>query len=106
MHIPQSEADKIQRFYTETLNEYLNFHRPCGFATETMNSKGKIKKHYDHYLTPFTKLKSLPDYERFLKPEVTPADLEQIATAHSDTEYAKLMQQRKSELFRSFPVFG
>ena len=106
MHIPQSEADKIQHFYTETLNEYLNFHRPCGFATDTMNSKGKITKHYHDYLTPFTKLNSLPDYERFLKPEVTRDDLEQIATARSDTQFAKLMQQRKSELFRSFPLFG
>lgn len=105
MHIPQSEADKIQRFYTETLNVYLNFHRPCGFATETVNTKGKIKKHYDDYLTPFTKLKSFPDYECFLKPDVTLENLEQIAKAHSDTEYAKLLQQRKSELFRSFPVF-
>ena len=94
MHIPQSEADKIQHFYTETLNEYLNFHRPCGFATETVDTRGKIRKHYDDYLTPFAKLQSLPDYERFLKPEVTCDDLQQIATAHSDTQFAKLMQQR------------
>jgi len=43
-HIPQSEATKIQSFYNETFNEYLNFHRPCWFATETVDEKGKIKK--------------------------------------------------------------
>ena len=26
-------ADEFQRFYTAWMNPYLNFHRPCGFAT-------------------------------------------------------------------------
>ena len=54
-HIPQSEATKIQSFYKEIFNTYLNFHRPCGFATETVDEKGKIKKKYETYLTPFEK---------------------------------------------------
>jgi hypothetical protein len=41
LHIPGSEAEKIQRFYKETLNVYLNFHRPCGFATEVVGKLGK-----------------------------------------------------------------
>ena len=60
MHIPQTEANKIQRFYTQTLNVYLNFHRPCGFATEKVDSRGKVQKCYDTYLTPFEKFQRLP----------------------------------------------
>jgi hypothetical protein len=65
-HIAKGEAEKIQRFYTEALNVYLNFHRPCGFATEVVDKRGKVRKRYDTYLTPFEKLKSLPEAERFL----------------------------------------
>ena len=101
-HIPPSEAQKIQCFYRETLNVYLNFHRPCGFATEVVDKRGKVRKRYDTYLTPFEKLQSLPEAERFLKEGVTLADLERMAKAHSDTGYAQLLQRRKAELFRSF----
>ncbi len=105
-HMPKSEAKKIQRFYTQTLNVYLNFHRPCGFATEVIDRRGKVHKHYDTYLTPFEKFKSLPEAERFLKPGVTMEDLEKIARAHSDTEYARLVQHEKVKLFRSFSKPG
>jgi hypothetical protein len=105
-HIPQSQAQKIQRFYRETLNIYLNFHRPCGFATEVVDRRGKGRKRYDTYQTPFERFQSLPEAERFLKPGVQLADLERIATAHSDTEYAQLLQWRKAELFRSFERSG
>jgi len=32
-HIPGEHAEDLQKFYTARLNPYLNFHRPCGFAT-------------------------------------------------------------------------
>jgi hypothetical protein len=106
LYIPRSEAEKIQRFYKETLNVYLNFHRPCGFATEVIDERGRARKRYDTYLTPFEKFQSLPGAEGFLRPRVRMAELEQIACAHSDTEYAQLMQQRKAELFDSFSRSG
>jgi len=31
--IPAEHAQQIQKFYTAHFNPYLNFHRPCGFAT-------------------------------------------------------------------------
>jgi len=105
-HIPQPEAGKIQSFYKETFNTYLNFHRPCGFATETVDNKGKIKKKYDTYLTPFEKFRTLANPEQFLKQGVTLDQLKQIACSYSDTEYAKLMQQKKADLFRSFSKPG
>jgi len=105
-NIPQPEAGKIQSFYKETFNTYLNFHRPCGFATETVDNKGKINKKYDTYLTPFEKFRTLTYPEQFLKQGVTLDQLEKIARSYSDTEYAKLMQQKKADLFRSFSKPG
>jgi hypothetical protein len=104
LHIPQSEAHKIQHFYKETLNPYLNFHRPCGFATEKIDQRGKMRKQFDTYLTPFEKLKSLENAHAYLRPGVMMAELDQIALAHSDTEYAQIVQQQKTKLFRSFPL--
>jgi len=100
--IGQEEAEKIQAFYREILNVYLNFHRPCGYATEVVDRKGKIGKRYDAYLTPYEKLTSLPQAEQYLRPGVTMAELERIARGHSDTQYALLVQQEKAKLFRSF----
>lgn len=65
-------------FYKETFNEYLNFHRPCGFATETVDDKGKIKKEYNDYLTPFEKLQTLAKPEQFLKKGVTMESLKEV----------------------------
>ena len=98
--IAQSEAEKIQAFYIRTLNFYLNYHRPCGYATEVVDRKGKIRKRYDSYLTPFEKLSSLPQPEQYLRPGLTMVELERIAHAHSDTQYALLVQQEKAKLFR------
>lgn len=67
-----------------------------------MDRKGKTRKRYDAYLTPYEKLKSLPQAEQYLRPGVTLAELERIARSHSDTEYALLVHQEKVKLFRSF----
>ena len=99
-HIPKGNARNIEGFYRAWFNEYLAYHRPCGFATTTTNQKGKEKKTYDTYLTPYAKLRSLPDAEQYLKPSVTFEVLEKIATKMSDTDYAILMQKEKAELFK------
>jgi len=99
-HIPKGNARDIEEFYRAWFNEYLAYHRPCGFATTTTNQKGKEQKAYDTYLTPYAKLRSLPDAEQYLKPKVTFEALEKIATKMSDTDYAILMQKEKAELFK------
>jgi len=71
-----------------------------------MDNKGKIKKKYETYLTLFEKFRTLVNPEQFLKKGVFPEELEQIARSYSDTEYAKLMQQKKVQLFRSFSKSG
>jgi len=74
-------------------NEYLNFHRPCGFATVTVDAKGKEKKVYDVYETPYEKFRSLPEAEQYLAPGATFENLDAVAKRMSDTDYAMMMQK-------------
>ena len=93
-------ADSIHDFYIEYLNPYLNFHRPCGFATIKINESGKRRRTYPHddYRTPFEKLTSLTRWTRYLKPGITAKSLRQFATWYSDTEATTLMQDAKIAL--------
>ncbi|MBI3420809.1 MAG: integrase, partial [Candidatus Sungbacteria bacterium] len=54
-------------FYRMYLNPYLNYHRPCGFATATIDARGKEKKVYNLYRTPFDALGGHPGASEFLK---------------------------------------
>lgn len=98
--IASQYAPEIQKFYTAHLNPYLNFHRPCGFATIETNPRGKRRRVYRHedYRTPFEKLKSLPKWQQFLKPGITAELLEANAHRISDTEAARRMQKAKIAL--------
>ena len=98
--IAAEHAEKFQRFYAADFNPYLNYHRPCGFATVETASNGKRRRRYrlSDYRTPCEKLLSLDEVESCLKPGITVAFLEQQAQRMSDTEYALRMQQRKRKL--------
>lgn len=98
--IASEHAEKLQRFYTAHLNPYLNFHRPCGYATVTTDRRGKRKRTYRHkdYRTPFEKLLSLPEWDKNLKEGITAAMLQRQAAAQSDTEAARRMQKAKLAL--------
>lgn len=98
-YISQKYAPDINDFYVSVFNTYLNFHRPCGFATILVSPKGKQKKIYNTYQTPFEALKTIPAVENYLKPGVTLATLGKIAMQHSDNEYATIMDTKKTELF-------
>ena len=101
-HIAGLHATALHNFYLEHLNPYLNFHRPCGFATVSLDERGKRQRKYktEDYRTPFEKLQSLPEAERFLKPGLTLSELEKGALALSDTECARRMNAAKAKLLR------
>ncbi len=101
-HIPRRFAPAVNQFYQEHLNIYLNYHRPCGYATVITNKKGKEKKIYNIYQTPYERLKSLPNAKQYLKPGITFEMLDKIAYQKSDNECAALMQKAKEELFKNF----
>lgn len=102
-HIPSRHAVRVNEFYLAYLNEYLNFHRPCAFATKTIDAKGKVRKRYQTWQTPYERLKSLQKrWWEFLREGVTKENLEAVARRRSDNEHARLMQQAKAKLFSTF----
>ena len=102
VHIPKVQAKGINTFCKEYLNVYLNYHHPCGFATLKVDKRGKEKKKYDVYMTPYQRFKSLVDCEQYLKPGITLEMLDLIAYNKSDNEFARSMKKAKEELFKNF----
>jgi hypothetical protein len=105
-YIAGEHAEAIGTFYARHLNPYLNLHRPCGFATVSLDERGKRRRQYkiEDYRTPLEKLKSLERVEQYLKPGVSLAELEREALAMSDTEYARKMGAAKLRLLRRCKV--
>jgi transposase InsO family protein len=105
-HIAGEHAEAIGKFYARHVNPYLNFHRPCGFATVSLDERGKRRRQYktEDYRTPFEKLQSLEQAEQYLKPGLRMAELEREALAMSDTECARRMNAAKSRLLRQCKV--
>ena len=104
-HIPQQYAEPINAFYQASFNPWLNLHRPCLFATETVNAKGKIVKHYKHadVATPLECLTRLHAQKLVkLKTGVTIKALQAEANAESDLVAAQGMQKAKARLFELF----
>ena len=99
-HIERRHADGIHRFYMEYFNIYLNYHRPCGFATVTVDAKGKRHRTYETYQTPYQAFRALKKPEQYLREGVTLEGLEKTAKTHSANGFAKLMQAAKYKLFR------
>jgi len=103
-HIASAHAAAIADFYREHFNPYLNFHRPCGVPELIVNSKGKEKRAYRWYATPWEILRQLPDVASHLKADMTIAKLDQQAKVKSDTQAAEDMQKAKRILFSSFQL--
>jgi len=101
-HIAAPHAARIQRFFQQHFNPYLNFHRPCGQADLITDAKGKQKRVYRRYQTPWETFQKVPQAAGYLKPGHTIEALDRIAKAASDTAAARQMQQAKSTLFASF----
>ena len=98
--IGAEHAEAFQKFYTACFNPYLNYHRPCGFATVKVLARGKRKRSYpaEDYRTPYEKLVSLPDWEKYLKEGITAELLDRLSRRMSDTEAAQRMQRAKLAL--------
>lgn len=102
-HIPQKFAPQVNRFNQDYLVPYVNYHRPCFFPETFTDAKGKQRKRYryERMMTPYDKLKSLPNADQFLKPGLSFQSLDDIAYAISDNEAAQRLQQARYQLFES-----
>jgi transposase InsO family protein len=101
-HIPQRWASLINVFNHEHLNPYLNYHRPCFFPETHIDARGKERKvyRYENMMTPYDKLKSLPDAKEYLKPGVTFEILDAVAHQINDNQAADQLQKARQKLFK------
>ena len=67
-HIAQKWAPELNEFNYNHLIPYINFHRPCYFSQIKIDEKGKQRKKYPYeaMMTPYEKLKSLEDADKYL----------------------------------------
>ena len=100
-HIPARFAPLVHEFASATLSPYLNYHHPCLFPTEVVGDDGKVRKVYRDadLATPFEKLRSIPDAQRFLKPGVDFETLDAEAHAESDLAAARRVKEERDRLF-------
>ena len=107
-HIPQRHAARFNTFCREYLNPFLNYHRPCLFATEVADPKkpGRFKRVYRprDAMTPLDKLASLPDAATFMREGITLQDLQQLARALTDVQAAEELAEARAALFRRVPA--
>jgi hypothetical protein len=98
-HIAPAHTAPINQFYTGFLNPYVNYHRPSAQAEVLIDAKGRKRRLYKQWQTPFEKLLSLHRPQQFLRPGLTINALKRVAATMSDTEAARRMQQAKNTMF-------
>jgi hypothetical protein len=102
VYISKQYAPAINKFYQTYFNVYLNFHRQCAYPTTYTDDKGKQRKKYETYMTPYEKLKTLENWTQYLAPGRTQKELDDISMAHSDNEFARLMNEAKRNTWKTF----
>ena len=102
-YIPQACAEALNQYHSDFLNPYINFHRPCFFPVSVIDHRGKVKKIYPYQevMTPYEKLKSLPEAASYLRQGVTMERLDDIANQMSDNEFAERMVKARSNLLQN-----
>lgn len=98
-HIPKFEARKINGFYRDIFNDFVNYHRACSYPTTRVEENGKKKKVYEEIMTPCQKFLSISEVEKYLQPGVTTASLRTKMLEKSHIECAKIMDENKQKLF-------
>jgi len=101
-HIASEHAERIDEFYREHFNPYLNFHRPCGVPELERDERGKTRRRYRWYATPWEILRQMGGLAGYLKDDLTIEQLDKIAGGQSDTGAAIAMQRAKARLFARF----
>jgi transposase InsO family protein len=98
-HIASRHAEAFDQFYRTHFNPYLNFHRPCGVPELRTNARGKQKRVYRWYATPWEILRQLPGLAGHLRDGITVDQLAHTARAQNDLDAARAMQTAKQKLF-------
>lgn len=109
IHIPRTNdnAEIINNFYVNWFIPWLNFHRPCAFRkTEIDEKTHKVTHSYpkENYTMPYERLKSLPNANQYLKPDITFDLLDLQAYALSDSHWTEEMQLQKQAMWESIKL--
>jgi len=107
-HIPQACAESLNRYHSDYLDPYINFHRPCFFPQSVIDHRGRIKKTYpyEEVMTPYERLRNVPRVEGYLRPGVSLEKLATIANQTSDNQFAERMVNARSKLFQQITRFA
>ena len=99
--IPVRHAGLVNAFCRDVLSPFLNFHRPCLFPGQHIDARGRVRRRYRDadVMTPYDKLRALPQAHTCLKPGITFETLDAQAHAHTDLKAAQALNQARAELF-------
>ena len=89
----------MNEFNLKYLYPYINYHRPCFFPETTTDEKGKQRKIYlyKNMMTPYEKLKSLPDAKTYLKADFHLEILDKQVMEMTDNACAELLQKERNK---------
>ena len=105
-YIGQAHAEKINSFYRDHLNPYLNYHRPCAQPEVEIDPRGRKRIRYKRYQTPLETLMAMEKPSQYLSRGLSIHALKRIQMAQSDTDAARRMQQAKDTLFEQLKRTG
>ena len=93
----------VDDFPESILNPYINYHRPSFFPETITDGKGRERKvyRYENMMTPYDKLKSLPDAGNYLKAGLSFEILDKDAYRLSDNHAADQLQKARQKLFNT-----
>lgn len=100
-YVSRAYAPLMNAFNQTHLNPYLNMHRQCAFADDVVDDRGKSKKVYRTYMTPYQKLLTIPGVAEYLKTGVTQESLTADLMKKTHLEAAREMQGAKKQLFET-----
>ena len=96
-HIASSHAEAIEKFYEQHFNSYLNFHRPCGVPETVTNAKGKQRRVYRWYATPWDSTATAGGVAGHLQAGTTQSDLEQMAAAETTAATISILKTESTK---------
>jgi hypothetical protein len=98
--IQQHWAPLINEFNNGYLNVYITYHRRCFFAEIKVDNRGKTRKVYPYVnmKTPYDKLKSLREAEKYLKPGMTFEMLGKVAHEIRDNVRSDQLKEARQTL--------
>jgi hypothetical protein len=61
-HIASEHSEELQKLYMAHFNPYLNYHRPCGYATVMVDARDKRRRRcpVENYISPYEKVRRWP----------------------------------------------